>query len=113
MKQVANYRSGGHRIPSCKLSVKWVKPEELQPLDLCHRVNMQGAKEPYNYITIEADPQPKGICSNFHVTYCLICYCSTYHQVIGMALPKQQMMFCYSKNAFIYALLVIITLSRN
>ena len=60
-KQVASYRSGGHRIPSCRLSVKWLKSEELQPLDLYHRVDMQGAKEPFNFITIEADPHPQGI----------------------------------------------------
>ena len=57
-KQVDNFRSG-RRIPHCEIKVEWMD-EDRRPVKLYHDVELKGAKEPFNYITIESDPLPRG-----------------------------------------------------
>ena len=56
-KKVDSYESG-RRIPSCQLRLKWTKSQP--PVDIQHRVNLHGARDPPNYITILSDPLPQG-----------------------------------------------------
>ena len=56
--QVDNYR-GGQRVPHCQLRLQWKGGE--QPVVLCHKLELVGAKEPFNFLTIESDPLPQGI----------------------------------------------------
>ena len=42
-------------MPSWQFSVKWTRPEE-QPVKLVHRMKLLGAKEPFNFVTLEIDP---------------------------------------------------------
>jgi len=44
------------RIPSCQLRAEWT--EQSQPLQLTHKVILEGAKEPYNYFRIVLDSIP-------------------------------------------------------
>jgi len=48
----------GRRVPSCQLHVKWTGQQE-QPVELVHRVKLQGAKEPFNFFMIRIPP-PQG-----------------------------------------------------
>ena len=47
------------RAPCCRLRVQWTKPKE-DPVELCHRIKLLGAKPPHNFIplTIEPPSQP-------------------------------------------------------
>ena len=42
----------GQRVPSCQLYVKWTGQQE-QPVELVHRVDLLGAKEPCNFFLIQ------------------------------------------------------------
>ena len=41
----------GHRVPACQLLLKWGGVQE-QPVELMYRINLLGAKEPFNYTLI-------------------------------------------------------------
>jgi len=58
--QVDNYR-GGQRVPHCQLRLQWTRGEP--PVVLYHKLKLIGAKEPFNFLTIESDPLPQGIHS--------------------------------------------------
>ena len=49
-KKVDSYESG-RRIPSCHLNIMWTKSQ--QPVELHHRVILQGAREPLNFFIIQ------------------------------------------------------------
>ena len=48
----------GRRVPSCQLYVKWIGEQE-QPVELVHRVELLGAKEPFDFFMIDIPP-PQG-----------------------------------------------------
>ena len=56
-KLVDTYEKG-RRVPSCQLQIVWTK--EQPPIVFRQKVNLHGAKEPFNYITIQSDPLPLG-----------------------------------------------------
>jgi len=59
----------GQRVPSCQLYVKWIGQQE-QPVELVHRVDLLGAKEP-NFLLIQVPglrPPPQG-CTNSLMYY--------------------------------------------
>ena len=41
----------GRRVPSCQLHIKWTREQEPPP-ELEHTVELQGAKEPFNFFLI-------------------------------------------------------------
>ena len=41
----------GRRVPSCQLCVEWAG-QQKEPLKLAHRVELLGAKEPFNFFLI-------------------------------------------------------------
>lgn len=45
----------GQLIPECQLIVEWEK-EDQRPVRLRHRVDLIGAKPPYNFIHLTLDP---------------------------------------------------------
>ena len=47
----------GHPVPSCQLLVEWTGQQ--QPVELVHRVELLGAKAPYNFFVIRIPP-PQG-----------------------------------------------------
>ena len=51
----------GRRVPSCQLHVKWTG-QQGKPPELEHRVELQGAKEPFNFflISLPALLSPQG-----------------------------------------------------
>ena len=42
-------------MPECQLIVEWTR-EDQRPVQLSHKVNLIGAKAPYNYIHLTLDP---------------------------------------------------------
>ena len=48
----------GRRVPSCQLYVKWTGQQQ-QPVELVHRVELLGAKEPFNFFLIRPPSLPK------------------------------------------------------
>ena len=52
----------GRQVPCCLLSVKWIGQQE-QPVELVHRVQLLGAKEPFDFFLIQPPAvqlQPEG-----------------------------------------------------
>ena len=55
----------GKLVPRCQLRLDWVG--NAQPTDLCYQVPLNGAKEPFTFITIESDinalqqPSPQSV----------------------------------------------------
>jgi len=52
----------GCRVPSCQLYVQW-SGQQQQPMELVHRVDLLGAKQPYNFFFIRRptlQPPPQG-----------------------------------------------------
>ena len=45
----------GRLVPSCQLYVKWTREKE-QPVELLHRVQLLGAKEPFNFLIRPPSP---------------------------------------------------------
>ena len=56
-KRQVNRFVPGRRVPSCQLYVKWIGQQE-QPVELVHRVELIGAKEPFNFFLIRPSVQP-------------------------------------------------------
>ena len=52
-KKLVDTFEPGKRVPSCQLRLYWVGNE--QPTYLCHQIDLIGAKEPVNYISVEFD----------------------------------------------------------
>lgn len=50
-KEQVDYFKLGTRVPSCSLSVNWTVSEQ-QPVQLEHKIHLNGAKGPYNWITL-------------------------------------------------------------
>ena len=57
-RQVDDYKPR-HRLPRCQLQVKCVECERHVELEC--RVNLQGAKKPFNYFTLVCTAEPEGI----------------------------------------------------
>ena len=47
----------GRRVPSCQLCVEWAGRQQ-EPLKLAHRVELLGAKEPFNFFLIRPPSLP-------------------------------------------------------
>ena len=47
----------GRRVPSCQLYLKWTGQQE-PPAELAHRVELLGAKEPFNFFLIQPPSLP-------------------------------------------------------
>ena len=67
--QVNNFDPGCKQPFYCQLHVEWTKEEE-QPMELLHRVNLLGARTPFNFFVIQLPQlhlQPIGsiMSSNF------------------------------------------------
>ena len=63
----------GRLVPSCQLYVKWTGGQE-QPVELLHRVELLGAKEPFNFFLIRLPSlppplTPQSMCSCIVVAY--------------------------------------------
>ena len=58
-----------HRVPSCQLLVEWTGQQE-QPVELVHRLELLGAKEPFNFLLIEIPPPQGCVESLLHVVMC-------------------------------------------
>ena len=55
----------GQWIPQCQLDVQWEKEDGHQkPVRLVHKVNLIGAKAPYNFIHLNMNP------GNSNTRYC-------------------------------------------
>ena len=50
----------GQWIPECQLIVQWERKDE-KPVELRHKVDLTGAKPPYNFIHLILDPAEQGI----------------------------------------------------
>ena len=48
----------GRRVPSCQLYVKWTGQQEQPHVELVHRVDLLGAKEPCNFFLIRLPALP-------------------------------------------------------
>ena len=57
MKRQVDQFAPGHWVPSCQLYVKWTRKQE-QPEELVHRVKLVGAKEPFNFFSIQSPAMP-------------------------------------------------------
>jgi len=53
MRHQVDHFIPGHWVPSCQLSVEWTREQE-QPIKLVHRVKLVGAKEPFNFFSIQS-----------------------------------------------------------
>ena len=53
MKRQVDQFAPGHWVPSCQLYVKWTRKQE-QPEELVHRMKLVGAKEPFNFFSIQS-----------------------------------------------------------
>ena len=57
----------GRRVPSCQLNVKRIGQQAEQSVDLVHRVELLGAKEPFNFFSIQPPLRPplspQGTCT--------------------------------------------------
>ena len=51
MRRQVDQFAPGQWVPSCQLYVKWTGQQE-QPVELVHRVELLGAKEPFNFFSI-------------------------------------------------------------
>lgn len=59
-KDVDNFEPG-LCIPECELLVVWdPEQKDKKPVRLSHRVNLIGAREPYNYFYLDLNPAWKG-----------------------------------------------------
>jgi len=65
MKHQVDRFVSGRLVPSCQLHVKWTGQ---QPVELLHRVQLLGAKDPFNFFCIQLPSlppplTPQGMCS--------------------------------------------------
>ena len=70
MRRQVDQFAPGQWVPSCQLSVEWTKEQE-NPTKLVHRVKLVGAKEPFNFFSIQSpalSPPPQGT----HLTLLLL-----------------------------------------
>ena len=58
----------GRRVPSCQLYVKWTGGQE-QPVELVHRVELLGAKEPFNFFLIRPPSLPSPLTPQSMCSY--------------------------------------------
>ena len=59
-KNVNDYKPG-QWIPECELLVEWdPSQKDKKPVRLRHRVNLIGARAPYNYFNLNLNPAWKG-----------------------------------------------------
>ena len=66
MKDVDEYKQG-QRIPECRLSVQWERKYQ-RPVQLRHKVNLIGAKPPFNYIHLNLNLAMEGTYIEDHST---------------------------------------------
>lgn len=55
-KQQVDTFEPGKQMPSCQVRVDWIRNE--QPTVLCYRMFLSGAKNPFNFISIESGINP-------------------------------------------------------
>ena len=53
MKDKVDDMSEKSRPPSCRLVIKWNGKSRQQFPPVCHRVDLEGAKRPFHYFTIQ------------------------------------------------------------
>ena len=58
-REIVDTYKPGQQIPSCQIQLKWTRREE-EPEELLLRVQLIGAKKPYNYFSIARDPICEG-----------------------------------------------------
>ena len=59
-RDVNDYKPG-QWIPECELLVEWdPEQKDKKPVPLRHRVNLIGARVPYNYFNLNLNPAWKG-----------------------------------------------------
>ena len=67
LKKEADEFEFGQWIPQCELAVEW-EQKDAQPVRLRHKVVLNGAKPPRNYLFIILDPQWEGMARSFCLT---------------------------------------------
>ena len=59
-----NFKTG-RRIPTCQLKLEWIK--EKNPVNLDYRLNLLGAKEPFNFMYFSISPGGRGKHAQMYV----------------------------------------------
>ena len=53
-------------MPNCQFSIKWIN-EKDPPVSLMHRMQLLGAKEPFNFVYLEMPATSRGMIKTTHV----------------------------------------------
>ena len=56
---ISSWYEPGQWIPECQLIVQWTR-EDQKPVQLMHKVDLIGAKAPYNFIQLTLNPVIEG-----------------------------------------------------